>query len=53
MAKKFNVYSGQFVCHKCKSEVRSARFWYSTSDLTWKCAECEHVSSVSLDVRGY
>ena len=50
---KFNVYEGQFVCHECKGEVRTARFWTKEYKLSWKCNACDSVSEVDLWVKGY
>lgn len=53
MAKKFSVYEGKFVCHKCKAEVHTARYWTREVELSWKCKSCDEVSTVNLSVRGY
>lgn len=49
---KFTEYSGKFVCHQCKKEVNSARFYSKTYDLTWMC-ENRHLSKINLYTRGY
>lgn len=49
---KYSKYSGNFICHQCKSEVSEARFYKKTYDLTWMCAD-KHLSKVNLYTKGY
>ena len=44
---KYNIYTGKFVCHTCKAEVKSLRSYPSPKELTWMCPE-KHVSVVSF-----
>ena len=53
MSKKFSIYEGRFFCHSSKNEVLTARYWKQEVELSWKCKECEEVSTVSLNGRGY
>jgi hypothetical protein len=45
--KKFIVFSGKFLCHTCKEEVKSLRLWIGTARTTWMCTQ-KHVSEVYL-----
>ena len=45
--KPFSVYSGKFICHKCKEEVSTLRLWKDTLELTWQCSN-KHISKVNL-----
>lgn len=47
MSDKFIVFTGKFICHKCKIDVLSARLWYETKDLTWMCDK-KHISKVNM-----
>jgi hypothetical protein len=47
---KYNVYSGIFICHVCKAEVKSLRSYPTTKELTWMCPE-KHVSRVDLNTK--
>ena len=51
-APKFTNYNGEFICQRCKAEVKRARFWKDTFDFTWMC-ECKFVSKVNLYGKGY
>ena len=46
MSKKFSIYEGRFFCHSCKNEVLTARYWKQEVELSWKCKECEEVSTL-------
>jgi hypothetical protein len=49
----YTVYPGKYVCKKCKENVKAARLYHDTKDLTWMCIN-KHISVVSLYVgRGY
>ena len=43
----FKVFTGKFICQKCKLEVTSLRLWTETGDATWMCTS-KHVSRVGL-----
>jgi len=43
----FKVFTGEFLCQKCKVVVTSLRLWTETGDATWMCPS-KHVSKVSL-----
>ena len=43
----FTVYPGKFVCHTCKSEVRSLRLYPDTKTATWMCPS-KHISTVKF-----
>jgi hypothetical protein len=47
---KYNVYQGTFVCHVCRAETKTLRFYSETKELTWMCPE-KHVSTVSLETK--
>lgn len=49
---KYSKYSGNFICKTCRLEVKEARFYLSSFDLTWMCSE-KHLSKVNLYGRGY
>lgn len=44
---KYTVYPGKFLCHVCKKEVSSMRFYAETKEATWMCPE-KHLSSAIL-----
>jgi hypothetical protein len=44
---RYTVYPGKFLCHECKKEVFSIRFYGETKEATWMCSE-KHLSSVKL-----
>ena len=50
MADKYDVYKGAFVCHTCKTQVPSLRWYYQIKELTWMCPE-KHVSTVTLETK--
>lgn len=43
----FTVYSGKFLCHECKAEVRSLRLYPDTKTATWMCPS-KHLSTVKF-----
>jgi len=43
----YTVYSGLFLCHTCKMEVRSLRLYAETKTATWMCKE-KHISTVGF-----
>jgi hypothetical protein len=47
---KYNIYHGNFRCHKCKTEVLTMRFYAETKELTWMCPE-KHMSTVNLNTK--
>ncbi len=47
---KYNIYTGKFVCHTCKAEVKTLRSYPSTKELTWMCSE-KHISVVNLSTK--
>jgi hypothetical protein len=49
---KYSEYPGEFNCQTCKAVVDKARFYYSSSDLTWLCVN-SHMSKVNLYTKGY
>ncbi len=50
MAAKYDVYKGSFVCHTCKAEVSSLRWYWTLKELTWLCADA-HLSKVNLNTK--
>lgn len=50
--RKYSVYLGKFVCQNCKIDVKEARFYVHSFDLTWMCVD-KHLSRVNLNGRGY
>jgi hypothetical protein len=47
---KYDIYQGVFLCHKCKVEVKTMRFYAETKELTWMCPE-KHMSTVNLNTK--
>ena len=47
---KYNIYSGSFVCHTCKAEVKTLRSYPSEKQLTWMCKD-GHLSTVDLKTK--
>lgn len=43
----FTVYQGHFLCHTCKTEVKTLRLYADTKEMTWMCKE-KHLSSVKF-----
>jgi hypothetical protein len=43
----YTVYQGQFVCHTCKTEVKTLRLYAETKEMTWMCKD-KHLSSVKF-----
>ena len=43
----YNVYHGKFVCHDCKTEVKSLRLYAETKTATWMCPR-RHLSTVKF-----
>ncbi len=43
----YTVYNGTFVCHECKTEVRSLRLYAETKEATWMCKD-KHLSKVKF-----
>ena len=43
----YTIYSGQFLCHECKQEVKTLRLYAETQEATWMCKD-RHVSKVSF-----
>lgn len=46
----YTVYSGQFLCHTCKAEVKTLRLYSDTKIATWMCKD-KHLTSVSFNKR--
>jgi hypothetical protein len=47
---RYDVLPGQFVCHTCKAEVPTIRFYPVLKELTWMCKD-KHLSKVSLNTK--
>lgn len=47
---KYSVINGKFVCHTCKAEVTSLRWYAEEKEVTWMCIE-KHLSSAKLHVK--
>lgn len=47
---RYNVYPGDFACHICKKNVKTARLYAKEKYLTWMC-EDKHVTEVSLETK--
>jgi len=43
----YTVYTGKFVCHECKAEVKSLRLYPDTKEMTWMCP-VKHLSRVQI-----
>ena len=43
----YTVYTGKFVCHECKIEVKSLRLYADTKTATWMCPS-KHLSTVKF-----
>ena len=43
----YSIYSGQFLCHTCKEEVKTLRLYAVAMEATWMCKN-KHVSKVSF-----
>lgn len=50
MAAKYDVHKGKFVCHTCKKEVPSVRWYWTLKELTWLCSD-GHLSKVNLNTK--
>jgi hypothetical protein len=48
----FTVYHGKFICHECKSDVRSLRLYPETKTATWMCPN-KHLSTVKFGKQKY
>ena len=48
----FTVYNGKFICHECKSNVRSLRLYPETKTATWMCPN-KHLSTVKFGKQKY
>lgn len=48
----YTVYHGKFVCHECKSEVKSLRLYAATKTATWMCST-KHLSTVKFGKQKY
>lgn len=46
----YTVYNGQFLCHTCKTEVKTLRLYPDTKIATWMCKD-KHLTSVSFNKR--
>lgn len=45
---------GEFVCQSCQQKISTSRFYPASLDITWKCKDCDTVSTVSIKKdRGY
>jgi hypothetical protein len=47
---RYTVYPGSFVCHTCKSEVKSLRLYPESKEMTWLCPN-SHLTNVSLQTK--
>lgn len=47
MSKPFNTYAGSYTCKRCNENVKSARLWADTGDVTWQCSK-KHITKVNL-----
>ena len=47
---RYDVLSGQFVCHTCKEEVPTMRLYASLKEMTWMCKQ-KHMSKVNLNTK--
>lgn len=47
---KYNIYHGTFLCHTCKTEVKTMRFYEGTKELTWMCQD-KHITTVNLNTK--
>lgn len=47
---RYDVLPGQFVCHTCKEEVPTVRWYSSLKELTWMCKQ-KHLSKVSFNTK--
>jgi hypothetical protein len=47
---RYSIYDGKFVCHTCRSEVKTLRMYSEQKRLTWLC-DSKHLSEVSLNTR--
>jgi hypothetical protein len=43
----YTVYQGEFICHTCKTEVKTLRLYAETKEMTWMCKD-KHLSSVKF-----
>lgn len=50
MANRYTVYQGSFVCHDCREVVPNMRFYPTSKQITWLCAN-NHITKVSLQTR--
>ena len=46
---RYNLYSGEFICHSCNKKSQTARFYADTKLLTWMCKD-SHLSEVDLSI---
>lgn len=45
---------GEFSCQTCQQKISTARFYPAALDITWKCKDCDAVSTVNIRRdRGY
>jgi hypothetical protein len=45
---------GEFACQGCQQKISTARFYPEILDITWKCKDCDTVSTVNIKKdRGY
>jgi hypothetical protein len=47
---RYNVYTGEFICHTCKDMVPTLRMYASLKEMTWMCKD-GHLSKVSLNTK--
>ena len=43
----YSIYSGTFLCHTCKEEVKTLRIYADAQEATWMC-KSKHISKVSF-----
>lgn len=54
VSNRYEIMKGTFLCQQCGEEAYTSRVYKDSLDVTWKCKNCEHVSTVSLYYkRGY
>jgi len=48
----YTIYQGKFVCHTCKTEVKTLRLYAETKTMTWMCKD-KHLSEVKFGKQKY
>jgi hypothetical protein len=47
---KYTLIHGDFVCHVCKTSIKTLRFYPDEKELSWMCPD-KHLSSVDLNTK--